>query len=55
MVLVKIAVQDNKLIKVRDTLMIEDTINGIKCAIEFRTDWSGLQKTIVFARFYDTI
>lgn len=50
MVLIKIAVKDNKLIKVRDTLMIEDTINGIKCEFEFRSDWSNFQKTIVFAR-----
>lgn len=50
MVSLKIAVKDNKLIKVRDTLMIEDTINGIKCLFEFRTDWSNLRKTIVFAR-----
>ena len=50
MVLAKIAVKDNKLIKVRDTLMIEDTINGIKCTFEFRSDWSNFRKTIVFAR-----
>ena len=41
---------DNKLIKVRDTLMIEDTINGIKCHFEFRSDWSALKPTVVFAR-----
>ena len=50
MVLLKIAVKDNKLIKVRDTLMIEDTINGIKCHFEFRSDWSSLNPTVVFAR-----
>lgn len=50
MVLLKIAVKDNKLIKVRDTLMIEDTINGIKCNFEFRSDWSTLKPTVVFAR-----
>ena len=50
MVLLKIAVKDNKLIKVKDTLMIEDTINGIKCNFEFRSDWSTLKKTVVFAR-----
>ena len=50
MVLLKIAVKDNKLIKVKDTLMIEDTINGIKCSFEFRSDWSNLQPTVVFAR-----
>lgn len=50
MVLLKIAVKDNKLIKVRDTLMIEDTINGIKCHFEFRSDWSNLNPTVVFAR-----
>jgi hypothetical protein len=50
MVLLKIAVKNNKLIKVRDTLMIEDIINGIKCHFEFRSDWSNLHPTIVFAR-----
>jgi hypothetical protein len=50
MVLLKLAVKDNKLIKVRDTLMIEDTINGIKCNFEFRSDWSNLKPTVVFAR-----
>ena len=50
MVLLKIAVKDNKLIKVRDTLMIEDTINGIKCNFEFRSNWSDLKPTVVFAR-----
>jgi hypothetical protein len=50
MVLLKIAVKDNKLIKVRDTLMIEDTVNGIKCNFEFRSDWSNLKPTVVFAR-----
>lgn len=50
MVLLKIAVKDNKLIKVRDTLMIEDTINGVKCHFEFRSDWSSLKPTVVFAR-----
>lgn len=50
MVLLKIAVKDNKLIKVRDRLMIEDTVNGIKCHFEFRSDWSTFKKTVVFAR-----
>ena len=50
MVLLKIAVKDDKLIKVRDRLMIEDTINGIKCHFEFRSDWSNLKPTVVFAR-----
>lgn len=50
MVLLKIAVKDNKLIKVRDTLMIEDTINGIKCNFEFRSNWSDLKPKVVFAR-----
>lgn len=50
MVLLKIAVKDNKLIKVRDTLMIEDTINGIRCQFEFRSDWSALETTVVFAQ-----
>lgn len=50
MVLLKIAVKDNKLIKVRDRLMIEDTINGIKCHFEFRSDWSNLNPAVVFAR-----
>lgn len=50
MVLLKIAVRDNKLIKVRDTLMIEDTVNGIKCHFEFRSGWSNLKPTVVFAR-----
>lgn len=50
MVLLKIAVKNNKLIKVRDTLMIEDTINGIRCHFEFRSDWSTLKPTVVFAR-----
>ena len=50
MVLLKIAVKDNKLIKVKDTLMIEDTVNGIKCQFEFRSDWSALEATVVFAR-----
>lgn len=50
MVLLKIAVKNNKLIKVKDTLMIEDTINGIRCQFEFRSDWSALEATVVFAR-----
>jgi hypothetical protein len=50
MVLLKIAVKDNKLIKVKDTLMIEDTINGIRCQFEFRSDWSALNTTVAFAR-----
>ena len=50
MVLLKIAVKNNKLIKVKDTLMIEDTINGIRCQFEFRSDWSALKSTVVFAR-----
>ena len=50
MVLLKIAVKDNKLIKVRDRLMIEDAINGIKCHFEFRSDWSKFNSTVVFAR-----
>ena len=50
MVLLKIAVNNNTLIKVKDTLMIEDTINGIKCQFEFRSDWSNLNSTVVFAR-----
>ena len=50
MVILKIAVKDTKLIKVRDTLMIEDTINGIKCHFEFRSDWGALNPTVVFAR-----
>lgn len=54
MILLKIAVKDNKLIKVRDTLLIEDTINSIKCVFEFRSDWSNLKKTVVFARGHIT-
>jgi hypothetical protein len=50
MVLLKIAVKNNKLIKVKDYLMIEDTINGIKCSFEFRSDWSDLSTTVVFGR-----
>ena len=50
MVLLKIAVKNNKLIKVRDTLMIEDTINGIRCQFEFRSDWNTLETKVVFAR-----
>ena len=50
MVLLKIAVKDDKLIKVSDRLMIEDTINGIKCRFDFRSDWSSLKKKVVFAR-----
>ena len=50
MVLLKIAVKDDKLIKVRDRLMIEDTVNGIKCHFEFRSDWSVLKTTVAFAR-----
>lgn len=50
MVLLKIAVKDDKLIKVRDRLMIEDTINGIKCHFEFRSDWTNLKTTVAFAR-----
>lgn len=50
MVLLKIAVKDNKLIKVKDTLMVEDTINGIRCKFEFRSDWSTLKTKVVFAR-----
>ena len=50
MVLLKIAVKDDKLIKVRDRLMIEDTINGIKCHFEFRSGWGDLKPSVVFAR-----
>ena len=50
MVPLKIAVKDDKLIKVRDRLMIEDTINGIKCHFEFRSGWGNLKPTVVFAR-----
>ena len=50
MVLLKIAVKNNELIKVRDTLMIEDTVNGIRCQFEFRCDWSALETKVVFAR-----
>lgn len=50
MVLLKIAVKDNKLIKVKDNLMIEDTINGIRCHFEFRSDWSDLKPKVAFAR-----
>lgn len=50
MVLLKIAVKDDKLIKVRDRLMIEDTINGIKCHFEFRSGWNNLKPTVAFAR-----
>lgn len=50
MVSLKIAVKDNKLIKVRDTLMIEDSINNIKCIFEFRSDWDNIIKKVVFAR-----
>ena len=54
MILVKIAVKDNRLIKVRDTLMIEDTINAIKCQFEFRTDWSQLNPKVIFAKGHIT-
>lgn len=50
MVLLKIAVKDNRLIKVRDRLIIEDTINGVDCHFEFRSDWSALKTTVVLAR-----
>ena len=50
MVLLKIAVKNNKLTKVKDTLMIEDTINGIKCKFEFRSDWTSLTPKVVFAK-----
>lgn len=50
MVLLKIAIKDNKLMKVRNTLMIEDTINGIRCNFEFRSNWSNLKPLVVFAR-----
>lgn len=50
MVLLKIAVKDNRLIKVRDRLIMEDTINGVDCHFEFRSDWSALKTTVVFAR-----
>lgn len=50
MVLLKIAVKDDKLIKVRDRLMVEDTINGIKCNFEFRSGWDNLKPTVAFAR-----
>lgn len=50
MVLLKIAVKNNKLIKVKDTLMIEDAINGIRCQFEFRSDWGAFKTTVAFAR-----
>lgn len=50
MVLLKIAVKNNKLIKVKDNLLIEDTVNGVKCQFEFRSDWGALKPTVVFAR-----
>lgn len=46
-----LAVQNAKLIKVRDTLLIEDNINSIKCQFIFRTsDWDNTIKTAMFVR-----
>ncbi len=55
MVLLKMAVKNNKLIKVRDTLMIEDSVGYIHCQFEFRTaDWDLCTKTAVFSRGHIT-
>lgn len=44
-----------KLTKVRDCLLIEDSINSIQCQFEFRTsDWDNTSKTAVFVRGWAT-
>lgn len=46
-----LAVNNTKLTKVRDTLLVEDNINSIKCQFIFRTsDWDNTIKTAMFAR-----
>ena len=50
MIELKIAVKDNKLIKVRDTLLIEDTINNIRCCFEFRSGWDNEVPKVVFVK-----
>ena len=50
-----LAATHGKLTKVRDTLLIEDTINMIKCQFQFRTsDWENTIKTAVFVKGYAT-
>lgn len=46
-----LAATHSKLTKVRDTLIIEDNINTLKCEFRFRTaDWDNMTKTAVFVR-----
>ena len=50
-----LAATHGKLTKVRDCLLIEDSINPIQCQFEFRTsDWDNTSKTAVFVRGWAT-
>lgn len=50
-----LAATHGKLTKVRDCLLIEDSINSIQCQFEFRTsDWDNTNKTAVFFRGWAT-
>ena len=50
-----LAATHGKLTKVRDCLLIEDSINSIQCQFEFRTsDWDNTSKTAVFVRGWVT-
>ena len=50
-----LAATHGKLTKVRDCLLIEDSINSIQCQFEFRTsDWDNTSKTAVFVRGWAT-
>lgn len=50
-----LAATHGKLSKVRDCLLIEDSINSIQCQFEFRTsDWDNTSKTAVFVRGWAT-
>lgn len=50
-----LAATNAKLTKVRDTLLVEDNINSIKCRFVFRTsDWDNTRKTAVFVRGHAT-
>ena len=50
-----LAATHGKLTKVRDCLLIEDSINSIQCQFEFRTsDWDNTTKTAVFFRGWAT-
>lgn len=50
-----LAAKHGKLIKVRDALVIEGTVNALKCQFEFRTaDWDNTTKTAIFVPFRAT-